>query len=221
MTLREISAILKISHVTVINFMNKYDIKRRTNSESLMGHKLTTTTKEKIRNSHSGKSLTQSHKKNISTAMKLIDFRPVIKYGEQSHNWKGGLPKCLNCGKELKSTSAQRCLKCNGEVHSKKYRGKLHWNYIEGKSIYTAEFSKRLKDKIRQRDNFTCQKCEETEEYHLIVYGKVLSVHHIDYDKQNCKEDNLITLCSKCHTITNYNREYWIEYFTSKKEKNK
>jgi len=27
----------------------------------------------------------------------------------------------------------------------------------------------------------------------------VLTVHHIDYKPDNCKEENLIVLCSKCH----------------------
>lgn len=59
---------------------------------------------------------------------------------------------------------------------------------------------------IRKWDQYTCQIC-----------GKepAICVHHIDYDKLNCDPKNLITLCRKCHTKTNYNREYWENYFNN------
>lgn len=40
-----------------------------------------------------------------------------------------------------------------------------------------------------------------------------LTVHHIDYDKYNCNEQNLITLCRSCHPKTNFNRDYWKLFF--------
>ena len=52
-----------------------------------------------------------------------------------------------------------------------------------------------------------------TEEEHIITYGKVLDVHHIDYNKENCKENNLITLCKQCNLRANKNRDYWYGYF--------
>jgi 5-methylcytosine-specific restriction endonuclease McrA len=60
-----------------------------------------------------------------------------------------------------------------------------------------------------------------TEEEHLIVFGSSLEVHHIDYDKYNNKEYNLITLCKQCNVRANYNRNYWKEiYFLKNKDKN-
>ena len=38
-------------------------------------------------------------------------------------------------------------------------------------------------------------------------------VHHIDYDKNNNQESNLITLCHKCNLKINKNRVYWSNYF--------
>jgi len=55
---------------------------------------------------------------------------------------------------------------------------------------YPEEFNDELKYKIRKRDGFVCQKCHE---------HKPLSVHHIDLNKFNNKEDNLISLCKSCH----------------------
>jgi len=57
-----------------------------------------------------------------------------------------------------------------------------------------------------------------TEEEHLIVTGKVLTVHHIDYNKQNCSKKNLITTCNSCNIQANYNRNYWKEVYTYKLE---
>ena len=48
----------------------------------------------------------------------------------------------------------------------------------------------------------------------LIKFRFPLSVHHIDYDKPNCKENNLILLCNICHSKTNYNRNDWKNRYT-------
>jgi len=55
-----------------------------------------------------------------------------------------------------------------------------------------------------------------TEEEHILVVGTVLHVHHIDYNKQNCKESNLITTCKSCNIKANKNRDYWEKFFTKK-----
>jgi transposase len=97
-------------------------------------------------------------------------------------------------------------------------KGKNNPSYIDGRSFlpYTIEFNQDLKDKIRQRDNYTCQNCLMTEEEHLVVFGTNLHTHHIDYCKENCKETNLIALCNGCNTRANFNRSYWQEFFQNK-----
>ena len=69
------------------------------------------------------------------------------------------------------------------------------------------EFTRELKDKIRNRDNYTCQICgdKETKRRH--------AVHHIDYDKENNNPENLITLCTACHCRTGYKRKHWMSFF--------
>ena len=69
---------------------------------------------------------------------------------------------------------------------------------------YSSAWNKPLKVSIRKRDNYTCQIC----------FNEGLIVHHIDYNKQNCDPNNLITVCRKCHSKTNFNREYWKQYFS-------
>ncbi|KKM81128.1 hypothetical protein LCGC14_1332980 [marine sediment metagenome] len=74
---------------------------------------------------------------------------------------------------------------------------------------YITEWNYLLKAKIRKRDNYTCQICNIKEK----DCYRELDIHHIDYDKQNLDFDNLISLCQSCHMKTNFNRDYWKEYF--------
>lgn len=86
-----------------------------------------------------------------------------------------------------------------------KIRGEKNPSWLGGVSYgeYGAEFSEELKTKIRKRDLFICYVCKK----------RGYDVHHIDYNKTNNLEENLITLCKSCHGKTNFNRDNWIEYF--------
>jgi len=85
-------------------------------------------------------------------------------------------------------------------------RGENHFNWKGGKSFrnYPRDWSKALRQSIRQRDNYTCRICG---------VEPSIQVHHIDYVKNNCSPNNLVTLCRSCHTKTCFNREYWIIFF--------
>lgn len=108
-----------------------------------------------------------------------------------------------------------------GKILSKETRLKLSeshkgnkchfWKGGIARLPYPYGFSNELKTKIRKRDNYQCQnkECNMTEEEHLIVYGRVLDVHHIDYNKQNIQENNLLSLCRQCNVRVNFNRDYW------------
>ena len=98
-----------------------------------------------------------------------------------------------NTKRKISETQRKRCLE-----------GKHNW-WQGGKSFepYTIDWTETLKRSVRQRDKYTCQIC-----------GKepAICVHHIDYDKENCSPENLITLCKSCHSKTNNNRRYWKLY---------
>lgn len=47
--------------------------------------------------------------------------------------------------------------------------------------------------KIRERDYDHCQICEKFPD------RRAFPVHHIDFNKENNADDNLITLCVQCH----------------------
>lgn len=109
-------------------------------------------------------------------------------------------------------------IRTNGEAHLGLFVGTKSPRWIDGRSYfpYPQVFNKHLKDKIRQRDNYTCQNCLMTEDEHWIVFGTNLHTHHIDYCKENCQETNLIALCNGCNTRANYNRDYWQSFFQNK-----
>ncbi|MCK4500255.1 HNH endonuclease [Candidatus Babeliales bacterium] len=95
--------------------------------------------------------------------------------------------------------------------------GKLASNWQGGKSFepYGLEFNETLKEQIRERDNYRCQECFRHQDELFTKSGKryKLMIHHIDYDKQNNKPENLISLCRNCHLQTNFQREDWTNYF--------
>lgn len=92
--------------------------------------------------------------------------------------------------------------------------GKDHpgWKGGIGNQHYTLGFNERLKNLIRERDNYLCQLCGRTKE----EKGRNLCVHHVDYIKEHINPENLITLCNRCNSKVNTNREYWTNFFQEK-----
>ena len=126
---------------------------------------------------------------------------------------------CDNCGIEFermlchatKKKAHQFCsMKCLGKYNT----GENNPFWQGGKSFenYPREFNKELKTKIKERDKCRCQECfrHETEIEHGLV------IHHIDYDKTNNDQMNLITLCRVCHGQTVYKNADWIEYYQNR-----
>jgi len=156
----------------------------------------------------------QFHKKDCSCSF-CKSMRGEQK-GINSPSYKvGKINKiCVNCGKEFKVYPSLNRIYCSVPCAREHYRGEIFWNWKGGisKLPYPFDFNESLKEKIRNRDNRTCQICGKIEEEN----SRKLDVHHIDFNKENLELDNLISLCLSCHMRTNYNREYWIEYFKEK-----
>jgi hypothetical protein len=127
---------------------------------------------------------------------------------------------CSNLGEEHEHISLIFKGKTYDEIYgvekAKEIRQKLslsqnkRFENNEGKRFesYPIEF-KYIRKKILKRDKDICQVCLKS--------GNV--VHHIDYDKQNNSEENLITVCNVCNVILNYSQNYWITFFKLRKEK--
>lgn len=143
-----------------------------------------------------------------------------LKEGKDNPHWNGGKVevKCSICGKlkmvnpcQLKMHKEFYCGEgeCRGKFLSKINSGENNYNWQGGISNepYAFEFNRSLKEMIKERDNYTCQLCGNK---------KYLVVHHIDYEKENSNEGNLITLCNICNSKVNYDREYWTKHFRDK-----
>lgn len=78
---------------------------------------------------------------------------------------------------------------------------------------YDCKFNTKLKMQIRASTN----DCDFLTGEHKDICnsGEELSVHHIDYDKQNSNITNLIPLSRRNHSKTNTNRAFWTKLFTN------
>lgn len=98
-------------------------------------------------------------------------------------------------GAALQSGNTKSCGCLQRKVASEQ-TGENNPHYVKGK--YTKEILE-LKESIRKRDGYKCQKCGKTQEQNLKEINKKLSVHHIDGDDTNNVEENMITYCNSCH----------------------
>ena len=196
---RKIGKLYKTSHVTILTKLNKFHIKRRNHIEANRLHKILFP-----------KCLDCNKELSRRDAKRCEKCSKIYKCKENHPMWKGGKPKC-KCGKQLSTYKVQRCISCWNKLN----KGKNHYNWQNGisKFPYSFAFTKELKEFIRQRDKYECQLCHKSQRKELNQYNKKLSVHHIDYNKQNCKKDNLITLCNQCNHRVNAFRDYWFAYF--------
>lgn len=138
------------------------------------------------------------------------------------------LIKCNNCNKNFlrwKNLIDKRKYNfcstiCQYEFYSKLYIGRFLgeksplWQGGKNNHKYGSGWTKTLKQIILRRDNYKCRLCGTPQEECI----KSLIVHHINYQKKNHFHSNLVTLCRICHNKTNYNRDYWKNYFINKME---
>lgn len=99
---------------------------------------------------------------------------------------------------------------CSNEMRSSLMKGDGNPNWSGGLSRlpYPWDFRETSK-KMIERDGFICQnpECDGTDER--------LTTHHINYDKQDCRQENLICLCSSCNSKANFGRHKWKMFYES------
>jgi len=239
----KIAKLVGCSNVTILNYMEKYKIIKRTASEA---YKLTNNfkAKNKVNCFYCNKVLEVIPSRTLRTKYFFCNrehyglWCSKYKRNENGTNYKGlKIKYCEVCGKELSESSKYNKPKCcrscahEGRITSEKTKRKISatlknkhlvgelssvWKGGSSKLAYTFEFNKQLKTQIRFRDNYICQFCGISENEQLFVYGSVLSIHHIDYNKGNNSSANLISLCTHCHQKTNGSREYWKNFYQKK-----
>lgn len=156
--------------------------------------------RKKMSEAHTGYKHSEETKQKISEAQ----------MGEKSHMF----------GKKLSEETKRKMRESyKGKTYSEETRRKISesnsgekshfWNGGISFLPYCHKFNNGLKEKIRNRDNRTCQNCNKPEN------GRRHTVHHIHYDKENCYPD-LITLCVGCNSKANTNRDNWESYYMNK-----
>lgn len=120
--------------------------------------------------------------------------------GLETNRWneKKKNNSCEVCKKDLgRRSRSSVCMDCYTGPHTPNWEGGISC------LPYGKEWTARLRRQIKKRDGQSCQNpwCSKK--------NKTLSVHHIDYNKQNCDPSNLITLCRSCNTKANKNRSFW------------
>ena len=123
--------------------------------------------------------------------------------GKKNHNY-GKSPSIETRQKMSKLLSGK-----NNPMFGVRGESAPSWKGGISEKLYPTEWTETLRESIRQRDSYVCLKCHIPQRELL----RKLSVHHIDYDKENLNPKNLISLCGSCNTQVNYNREYWKQYF--------
>jgi len=164
---------------------------------------------------------TEEHKRKLSEATKKNPVRYWLgkKLPEETRKKMSKFQKGRKHTEEEKRKRSEKMKnhKVSEETRKKiscSRKGNKHWNWKGGMSyeIYPVDWTDDLRESIRKRDSYICQICEIHQD-ELTGWHKQLSIHHIDYNKDNLNPNNLITLCVNCHTKTNFNRKYWIDYF--------
>ena len=143
--------------------------------------------RKKVSESLSGRNLTENHRQSISESNK---GRVV---------WNKGKKNIYS------EETLQKMSKSHIGLQIKEKNGM--WNNGSSFEEYGIEFNKQFKQQILERDNYMCQ-CPDCEHK-----SNTLDAHHIDYDKQNNSPENIITLCRSCHSKTNFNRKFYIEFY--------
>ena len=174
----------------------------------LKGYKQTEEHKENMSKALKGKKTWMKGKKHTEKSKRKMRGK---KHTKETKRKIGVASKLRFQSKKFKKEWYQQFKKRNSESH--KGNKNPNWRGGMARGAYPYEFNKELKLIIRQRDNFTCILCGRTEQEELKEFRQVLTINHIDFNKNNCNENNLNTLCLRCNIKINFKRDYWMNYF--------
>ena len=148
--------------------------------------------------------------------------------GNKNSQWKGGKPKCLDCGKQLSNYNNKRCRNCWAIYETKENHP--GWNKeLTNEERLLNKFGRstqcpgigKWKKEVKERDNYICQCCGDIN--NLIVHHKD---SFRDFKELRLDINNGITLCIVCHKQfhhiygTRHNRKCQIDEFTIKNRSN-
>ncbi len=86
--------------------------------------------------------------------------------------------------------------------------GNPSWKGGISKEPYCINWNSMLRVYIKERDNYRC-----INPYCNSKDPDDLTVHHIDYNKKSCDQENLITLCRSCNARANKDRSWHTAWY--------
>ena len=169
------------------------------------------------------KIFTEQHRKNMGIAHKgqLTGTKNPMygkgKFGKDNPMWDGGMPKCADCGIQLKDRRSKYCYRCVNK-QSRCYNWKGGVTPVKKRIVYSQEW-KEWRKKIFKRDNYTCQKCYSENcllhPHHLnpFKFSRIINYLKNKYGTEKLYNiaikyeplwdpNNGITLCVDCHKKT-------------------
>lgn len=110
--------------------------------------------------------------------------------------------KCVECGKEFKSSNKQRKF-CSSRCSADNRNRKLLEEWLIGK--YSIDANTAIPNFIRkflfEQSNNKCSECG-FEGYNKSTNRTILQIHHVDGNSGNNHKSNLKVLCPNCHAMT-------------------
>lgn len=203
---------------------------RKKLSEAHKGQKLSIEHRESISKANTGRCFSEETRRKISisntgkrhsleTKRLLSEISKKRIVSDETKRKLSEIGKGRRHTEEAKKKMSE---KLKGKIFTAEHRKKISesqkgekshsWKGGISKVPYCFEFDKQFKEKIKERDDYVCQECGQAES----ALGYSLHIHHIDYDKKNNLPVNLISLCRKCHSKTNFNRVQWIPFLSNK-----
>jgi len=153
------------------------------------------------------------HRKNIEEVINFIEkenYKCLTKYYKNAHS---KLKLVCPEGHEFISRwdgfgSGARCPIC----YRINNRGQNHpcWRGGSFEGYCEVWLDKEFKESIKQRDGHTClNPCCMLK----LRNNKNLVIHHINYNKKDCRPSNLILICRSCNAAANFNRNWYKSWY--------
>lgn len=191
----EIAKMFNVSEQTVLNWLKKYNIPRRTHSENssylFKNPEFKERFKKIIKNVFNKNEIKEKISKISKQRWQNLEYKEKLRL-KHKERWKSldYKKKMSEIRKQLWQNPIYR-LKIR-KSFSKSRRRKKHRDPREERKLLEYKL---WVEAVFKRDNYTCQKCGKK--------GCKLEAHHIfnwaDYPELRYAIDNGITLCKKCH----------------------
>ena len=125
--------------------------------------------------------------------------------GELSPQWKGGLPKCIDCGTQLSLYTCKRCVPCNAKSKMREN----HWHWKGGVSDENTRIRQSLEYKlwrksVFERDKWTCVICGYRSKAKSDIRADHIMPFHL-FPSLRLDINNGRTLCIECDKVHGYN----------------